>query len=246
LRAGYRATELAQRLCRHAEVIEAELGAARDAIASSGPQLSGTVRISAVDAVLNSFVVPAAVQARELHPQLRIELLASNELSSLTHRDVDIALRSTDKPPGHLVGKCLGQMRFAVCAGRDSALARPRRRAAAASRQFLAEQPWIAVDEAMPDHPGVAWRRREFPKLRPALLCNSMQTVAQLIEQGAGIGVVACFHARRHAGLVPITPVLERCEIGLWLLTHPESRHLRRIAEVAAQVEMQVRSLGLD
>jgi hypothetical protein len=35
---------------------------------------------------------------------------------------------------------------------------------------------------------------------------------------------------------VPLTSPLAECDTQLWLLTHPESRHLRRIATVAAHL----------
>jgi DNA-binding transcriptional LysR family regulator len=241
-RSGYRPTDLASELGRHAERIETELAAARGVFASPGGKLAGTVRISAVDAVLTAFVVPAVEAVRAAHPELRLELLASNDLASLTHRDVDIVLRSTNRPPGHVVGKRLGTMHFAVFTGRT----RSRRRAslADAAPQSLACLPWIAIDDAMPEHPGVAWRKRMLPKVQPVLQANSMQTVVQLIECGMGVGVVALFHARRHKDLVQLTPVLDNCQIDLWILTHPESRHLRRIAEVARYIEGHVAGAG--
>lgn len=243
-RAGYRPTELGERLCRHASAIEEELQAARGASAAADDPVSGIVRVSAVDAVLHKFVVPALGPLLAAHPLLRIELQGSNALRSLTHRDVDIALRSTDRPPEHLVGKCLGAMHFAVCAGRGMGLGR--HEAAALSLPRLAALPWIGVDESMPDHPGVAWRKRMLPKVQPVLQVNSMLTAVQAIEAGLGVGVVALFHAAQRKSLVQVSPRLERCEIGLWLLTHPESRHLRRIAAVAGQIERHCLSSGID
>lgn len=234
-RSGYRPTELGERLCRHAETIEDELLAARGASSAATDQISGTVRIGAVDAVLHSFVVPVLKPLLAAHPQLRLELQASNELTSLTHRDVDIALRSTERPPEHLVGKRLGTMQFAVYGARS--LSKTLRQADALSLQRLAGLPWIGVDESMPDHPGVVWRKQSMPKVQPILQVNNMLTAVQAIEAGLGIGVVALFHARRHKALVPLTAPLKHCTIDLWLLTHPESRHLRRIAAVARHIE---------
>ncbi|MDE2593368.1 MAG: LysR family transcriptional regulator [Burkholderiales bacterium] len=243
-REGYRPTELGEHLCRHATAIEDELQAARSVSCEGSDQVSGVVRISAVDAVLHSFVVPALPPLMAAHPQLRVELQGSNALQSLTHRDVDIALRSTDRPPGHLVGKHLGTMHFAVYGARQMKHSWPS--AKALSLPSLAAQPWIAVDDAMPEHPGVLWRKRVMPKVHPVLQVNSMLTAAQAIEAGLGVGVVALFHARHRPDLIPISPVLERCDIGLWLLTHPESRHLRRIAAVARQIELHVLTQGID
>lgn len=241
-RAGYHPTELASELAAQAEIIETALARARGARGASDPHLAGTVRVSAVDAVLHAFVAPALVAVRAAHPQLNIELLASNAPLSLTHRDVDIALRSTNHPPQHVLGKRLGAIRFGVFGG--PALLADSGRAPPVTADELASLPWVAVDDALPEHPGVAWRKRTFPRVKPALRANTMQTVAQLIGQGLGVGVLALFQARGNPDLIPLTPALDDCRIDLWLLTHPEARHLRRIAEVAAGIEAQVSRAG--
>ena len=223
-------------------MIETALAQAQSAFASPDHQLTGTVRISAVDAVLQAFVVPALTAIRAENPRLNVELLASNEPFSLTHREVDIALRSTNRPPQHVVGKQLGSIRFGVFGGH--ALARNFERNSSISEDRLAALPWIAVDDAMPEHPGVSWRKRNLPDVKPVLRANTMQMVAHMIEQGLGVGILALFHARGNEDLVPLKLPLEDCKIDLWLLTHPESRHLRRITEVAARIEAHVLRAG--
>src|SRR5262245_38577251 len=125
-RAGYRATELGQRLGEHAERIEAELEAARSAAQVRETAVSGLVRVSTTDTLLNGLLLPALPALRAAHPQLRLEINARNELANLTQREADVALRATVRPPPHLVGRHLGPIRSAVCIARALA---PRRRA---------------------------------------------------------------------------------------------------------------------
>ena len=231
-RRGYLPTELGQRLVQHAEAVEGELQSARGMLRSGTGEIAGLVRISAVDAVLNYLVVPVLGPLLSAHPHLRVEFAASNALVSLSQRDADVALRSTRKPPPHLIGRRLGSMHFAVytCKARARQLLKRGRRL---PLDQLAKLPWVGVDEAMPEHPGAIWRKRALPNVRPALLVDSMLTAVQVIEAGMAIGVVAEFHAKHVPELVPLTSTLDNCEIDLWMLTHPESRHLRRIAVVA-------------
>ena len=49
---------------------------------------------------------------------------------------------------------------------------------------------------------------------------------------GMGVGVLPLFLAQSRSDLRPLTGALADGETELWLLTHPESRHLRRIATV--------------
>lgn len=228
-RTGYRPTEIGQQLAVHAESIEAELEAARSAVLGATGAVSGVVRISTTDTILHGLVLPALESLMVEHPRLRLEVTAGNELANLTRRETDIAIRATQRPPPHLVGRHLGPIRVALFTaergtGHPEAAVDPR------------TAPWIAVDEALPEHPSVQWRRRHYPKVTPRLLVNSVHSVLEAIVAGVGVGVVPLFLAKGREDIVALTGPLEECETQLWMLSHPESRHLRRISTVAAHL----------
>jgi DNA-binding transcriptional LysR family regulator len=222
-RRGYLPSEAASEVARHAERIEAELESARAAAAGAVAQVSGRVRLTTTDSVLRGLVLPCLPALTREHPLLQLELRASNELVSLSKRDADLALRATPRPPEHLVGRPLGTIRFVVCGLR----ARGRNKT-----QALEQQDWIAPDEAMPEHPSVRWRRKHLPRLAPRHLVDGIVAIVDAIRAGLGVGIVPLFMLETEPQLTALTPPLEGCESALWLLAHPESRHLRRIAAV--------------
>lgn len=224
-RSGYLATEMATLLAEHAEQMEVALEAARSSVESAPSQISGTVRITTTDTVLHGLVAPALRSLRTVHPLLSYELHTGNELASLTRRDADIAVRATKRPPQHLVGKQIGPIRVAVYAAKGGDV-----------RKFADVQAgrcdWIAPDDALPEHPSVVWRKRHFPKAAPRYRVNSILSVMELVALGLGVGIVPLFLADDRKDVVCLTEPLEECETDLWLLTHPESRHLRRVGAV--------------
>ena len=234
-RSGYVATELATQLAGHAEAMEVAVEAARSAAQAEPSQVSGTVRITTTDTVLHGLVAPTLPALREIHPLLVYELHAGSELASLTRRDADIAVRATQRPPPHLVGKRVGTLRVAVYAARKGAA-----RARAAVEAGSAD--WIAPDDALPEHPSVAWRKRHHPKVEPRYRVNSILSVLELVALGLGVGVVPLFLAAERRDVVALSEPLESAETDLWLLAHPESRHLRRVAAVYGHL---ARSLSL-
>jgi DNA-binding transcriptional LysR family regulator len=221
-RQGYLPAEGTLEIAAHAERIEAELEAARAATRRGSDEVTGRVRVTTTDSVLRGLVLPCLPALARKHPLLQLELLSTNELVSLTRRDADLALRATPKPPEHLVGRHLGTIRFVACAGK----ALP----AAQRRKPLDTQDWIAVDEAMPDHPSVRWRRKNLPRVRPRHLVDTISGIVDAVRAGLGVGALPAFLLERESDLVPLVPQLEGCSSELWLLAHPESRHLRRIA----------------
>src|SRR6185369_10622998 len=139
-RDGYRPTDLGLRLVGHA------------------------VRVSTTDTLLHALVLPTLAPLLAAHPDLVLQMRATNERVDLTQREADIALRATSKPPPHLIGRELGPIRVAVYAPRALA---PRLRRTAPD---LAALPWLAVDEALPEHPSVRWRKRHLPSVVPRVV----------------------------------------------------------------------------
>ncbi|AST33700.1 LysR family transcriptional regulator [Ralstonia solanacearum] len=236
-RTGYLANELAQSLAERAEQVEAALEAARSAANMAPDPVSGTVRITTTDTILHGLVAPALMALHAQHPGLVYDLHVGNELASLTRRDADIAVRATRRPPPHLVGKQIGPVRVGLYAGKGSAFQHD----ADYADVEAGRAPWIGVDDAIPDHPSVVWRKRHFPKAVPAYRVNSLQTVMEMVGLGLGVGILPVFLADMRRDLVPLLGVLYAGQTELWLLMHPESRHLRRIATVYGHLAQVLR-----
>jgi DNA-binding transcriptional LysR family regulator len=243
-RAGYQANEEAQALAAQGELVEAAVEGARElagpAATRGGAQLAGTVRITTTDTVLHGLVAPALRSLQTTQPLLEFELHSGNELASLTRRDADIAVRATKRPPQHLVGTCVGPIRVALYAKKGSIKRFDETQAALWS--------WVAPDDALPDHPSVLWRKRHYPKLVPRWRVSSILAVAELVALGLGVGLLPLFLAEPRKDLVRLTEVIDECSTDLWLLMHPELRHLRRVSAVyghlAQTLDLQGRSIA--
>jgi DNA-binding transcriptional LysR family regulator len=224
-RTGYLATELGQSLAERAEQVEAAIESARTAAQALPDQVAGTVRITTTDTILHGLVAPALTELHARQPSLAYELHTGNELASLTRRDADIAVRATKRPPQHLVGKHVGPIRVALFAAKDSGLG-------GYGDVEAGKAPWIAPDDALPEHPSVVWRKRHFPRVTPAYSVGSILTVMELVSLGLGVGILPIFLAHTRTDLRQLSPVLDESQTELWLLTHPEARHLRRVSTV--------------
>jgi DNA-binding transcriptional LysR family regulator len=224
-RAGYVPNDVARQLAEHAERIEAALEAARSSLAATPAQVAGSVRITTTDTILHGLVAPALRELQRPHPQLSFELHTGNELASLTRRDADIAVRATKRPPAYLVGRRVGSIRVALYV--------PRRRGAPTLEDVYAGRAdWIAPDDALPEHPSVVWRKQHLPKAAPRYRVDSILSVMEFVGLGLGVGILPLFLAEDVKAVERLTEPLEDAATDLWLLTHPESRHLRRVATV--------------
>jgi len=232
-RAGYLPTSLAQTLSEQAERAEQALEAARIGVEQGGEVVSGTVRLTCSDSVLQVLLLPALARFMPAYPALNLDLSTSNDFANLSRRDADIALRLTRSPPEHLVGRHLGGVVYRVC-GSPVFLS-------GANLDDLASLTWIAPDDFLPDHPTVAWRRQHLPAVMPAYRCNSMLSVAELARAGLGVAALPDFLIGEGQGLIPFGEPLAGYDTSLWLLTRPDCRALRSVVTLFDELGRNLR-----
>lgn len=230
-RAGYLPTSLAQALAQQAEQAEQALEAARIGVAQGGEVISGTVRLTCTDSVLQGLLLPALAQFMPNYPALVIELCTSNDFANLNRRDADIALRLTATPPEHLVGRCLGAVSYRLCASPEYKLR--------VDCSDLSKVAWIAPDDFLPDHPTVAWRRQCWPGVQPSYRCNSMLAVSELVRAGLGVAALPDF-LMGAGGLEALSEPLGH-DTALWLLTRPDCRALRSVVTLFDELARHLR-----
>lgn len=232
-RSGYRATPLGLQLARHAERIETELAAARSSMQATSHRVAGPVHVTTTDTVLYGLMLPILRDLADLHPELSFELTSDNTLASLTKRDADIAIRATRRAPGHLIGKEAGPIRVAVFAAKSSGIR-------SGDLATLAKCDWVAPDSSLGNHPSVMWRKRYCPDVQPRYRTNSVMAVLELVALGFGVGIVPLFLTRGRDDLVQLTPTLDEVEAQIWVLAHPESRHLPHVAAVYTYITERI------
>jgi len=232
-RRGYIPTDTAQAMAEQAERAEQALAAARIALQQGEQVVSGTVRLTCTDAVLHSLLLPALADFMPQYPALTLELATSNAFANLSRRDADIALRLTNTPPEHLIGRCLGSADYFVCG-------RPEYREALT--QNPASLPWISPDDSMPDHTSVIWRKQAFPGVLPSYRCSNMSAVSQLVAAGLGVAALTGFTVEGLGAVERLSGPLEGCRTELWLLTRPDCRALRSVQTLLEALAPRLRA----
>lgn len=226
-RTGYQPTSAAIALAQQAESAEQALALAQISLEQGQQIVSGTVRLTCTEAVLQSLLLPALTQFMPDYPGLKLELNTSSTFANLSRRDADIALRLTNAPPEHLVGTRLGSVSYQLCAS-DAYLQRR-------GQVELSAMDWIAPDDFLPDHPTVTWRRQALPGVNLAYRCSSMLAVAQLVRAGMGVAALPDFMLSE-GELQRLGEPLQGYDTALWLLTRPDCRALRSVSALFSEL----------
>jgi len=80
---------------------------------------SGTVRITAMPAYAELYVLPAINKMRKLYPDLEFDLNITDQTLSLSSNDADIAIRATSDLPEQVVARRLSKHNFILVASPD-------------------------------------------------------------------------------------------------------------------------------
>ena len=80
---------------------------------------SGTVRITAMPAYAELYVLPAIDKMRKLYPDLEFDLNITDQTLSLSSNDADIAIRATSDLPEQVVARRLSKHNFILVASPD-------------------------------------------------------------------------------------------------------------------------------
>ncbi len=191
----------------------------------------GRVVVTTSDGLGAAFVPRLLAQVGERYREITLELRIDNQVTDLTEREVDIAIRPARKLTGQLTGRRVAQLAFALYAT-PGYLARhpPLDRAApnfAGHRlcQVLAPMTHYSVGE---------WLVRQAKTTLPGFASNQFVAMQGWAQAGGGLVVLPCILGDQSAGLTRATEVISAMTVGLWLCTHP---HIRKVARVRAVLD---------
>lgn len=216
---------------RLAESARAMLGAA-DQLArqASGAQADtrGTVRITASQPVTCVLLPPLLVQLRQAHPDVQLELVASNAVSNLLQREADIALRMMRPDQSSLVTKRVGQVAIGTYAHRDYL----RRRGTPRVPEDLLSHDLVGNDRNTDILRGFAGMGHPMEREDFAVRTDDLNAYQAAVGAGLGVGFLARYVARQNPDLVPLLPMLAIPPLPMWLAVHREIRSNPRIRRV--------------
>ncbi len=157
------------------------------------------------------------------HPQISLEIKASDSLKSLTRREADVALRVTQEPAEHLFGRHIGTLALAMY-GAPSWKGHP-----------TDTIPWIGWEPAGHESSMTERFRRAHGDAPYALWADSYMLMMTAAQHGVGAIVMPCIIGDKEPGLVRLTepsPPIRK----VWILTHEDLRHSPRVRALMAHI----------
>ena len=197
-------------------------------LASARSLTRGVVRVT-TSQVAATWLMPAVlVRLQREHPEIEIELVASNELTNLLRREADIAVRMVRPVQQSLIARKLGEIEIVAAAHESYLAAAPPLR----GPEDLAAHRLIGFDRDDSIIRGAARMGLVLSRGDFALRTDDQVAYGRLVAAGAGIGFVARYNLRDWAGVVAVLPTLAVGALPCWLAVHREIRSNPRVRAV--------------
>ncbi|MGE2735536.1 LysR family transcriptional regulator [Mycolicibacterium vaccae] len=226
---GWELTDLGREALTAAEAVEAAVRSL--ATDDTGRRaLEGVVRISATDGFSAYIAAPAAAAVQREHPQVAVELVATTRRATQQRSGMDIEV-VVGEPKVHraealrLADYCLGLY------GSRGYLAVHGAPAGVADLQRF---PLVYFIDSMLQVDDLDRATSFAPAMRESVTSTNVFVHVEATRASAGLGLLPCFMADRHADLVRVLPDAVSIRLTYWLVTRAET--LRR-PEVAAVVD---------
>lgn len=236
---GYDLTESGHRLMEHAGEMELSSLSAQEIVQGQTDQLSGTVRIGAPDGSANFLLPEVCAEISAENPDLEIQILAVPRVLNLSKREVDMAITVSPPSAGRLLVQKVTDYQLHLAARKD----------------YIRAHPDLKHIEQIKGHPIIGYipdlifdKELDYLSdigLKPTvgMASNSVSVQINMINQGAGIGVV-------HDFAMPNFPDLEflfKDKLALtrsfYLVRHEGDRRVGRLNRFADRLALGVREV---
>lgn len=214
---GYELTPAGENIQQAATRIEREVLGVDGVLPGKDTQLSGPLRVTAINNMASSVLMPMFASFSEQHPKVELHVVVSNTDASLSQREADVAIRLTNAPTDTLIGKRIVTVASAIYGSRTY-LER--------MRQQGEEPKWLGV-ECCGFHK--TWTKQSSGEQVHHFISDDTLLTLAAIKEGIGVSILPCF-------MGDADPLLERFaepdpayNLGLWILLHPDLKRTSRV-----------------
>jgi DNA-binding transcriptional LysR family regulator len=181
--------------------------------------------VTSTEILANLAITPGLAAFRARYPDLKVDLLITDDQLDLERGEADIALRAgLALPESDLIARKIGEFPFALYASRDYLL----RKGLPRSVEDLRHHDLIAGDGPASPLPAVEWMFAQVPGLQPAARSNSMTNMLHALKVGMGVGPIGCLVGDLEPELVRIMVVPDILP-SAWIVTRRELKDAPRV-----------------
>jgi DNA-binding transcriptional LysR family regulator len=224
---GFVLTEAGWQLLDHAKAMERAADGI-DRVGEARNDLSGCVRIAAVEGLAAKVVTPAVLTFQEKHPGIVVEIVTAMLVANLTKREADISV-SLARPTGpRLIARRLAYCDVHLYAA-ESYIAR---HGEPKSLDEIGQHNFVDYIEDLIEIPAIKWLRDAVGQQHVVYRSTSPLSQLNAVVAGIGIGMFPAYMIEGQPSLKQILPGQISAEREFWIAIHEDLKNVPRMAAV--------------
>ncbi|MEH6631918.1 MAG: LysR family transcriptional regulator [Halopseudomonas aestusnigri] len=189
--------------------------------------ISGVVKL-AFPETTSRFIAKRLPPLQKLYPDLRVEIITSNQFVNLSRREADIAVRTELPRQGDLRAKQVYNTHSAIYASHQYLKENPQ----ALTESRYKECKWILPLKTIASKQLTVWMNENIQEENIFYRCGSLHVMMDLALSGAGLIIWTTGYAKDNHGLVKVSSTVVGQERDYWLVAHSEALQQPRIRVV--------------
>jgi DNA-binding transcriptional LysR family regulator len=223
---GYRLTEFGNGLQPWAEQVEKSVASLERYLVAANDAPTGSVRVTCSESIGYRLMQSRLLETfHSRHSGLLVELIMSDHFLDIAKGEADVAIRAGVPNEETLVGRKIADVPWALYCSR-AYLARYGR---VERVEDIAGHSVIEFDGDIRDHHAAKWLRSVAPTARVVARSNTVPGLLMTVKSGAGLAPLPVPLAFQETDLVSVLGPLPGLYSPIYLLTHPDLRHMPRV-----------------
>jgi DNA-binding transcriptional LysR family regulator len=235
LPSGYTLTPAGEDMLGSTLQVEEEIQSLERRVLGQDSRLTGELRVTMPDILATRLLMPSLASFTQIYANIELEVIVSDEQLNLTKREADVAIRMTNNPPEHLVGRRLLRHASTAYASTDYLtqhqvnmdLTDLADLTDSTDSTGLAGLNWIGWEDMIPYPRWV--KDSPFPAIPVRHRLNNGMLQLEAIKAGMGIAMLSCFIGDREPELRRLPPGTPQLGREIWILTHADLRNTTRV-----------------
>ena len=224
---GFVLTEAGWHLLEHAKAMECAADGI-DRVGEARNDLSGCVRIAAIEGLAAKAVTPAVLSFQEKHPGIVVEIVTAMLVANLTKREADISIGLVRPPGPRLIARRLAYCDVHLYAA-ESYIAR---HGEPKSLEEIGQHSFVDYIEDLIEIPATKWLRDAVGQKHVVYRSTSPLSQLNAVAAGIGIGMFPAYMVDGQPSLKRILPGEISAKREFWIAIHEDIKNVPRMAAV--------------
>lgn len=221
---GFSLTEAGNIMKRYAEEMQASAYQMTRKVQDADHSQGGVIKLTTSDSVFHGWLGPLIQEFRQQYPDIYFEFIITPRNRDLARHEADVAIAVGNNRPDYMVGRKIMDVKY-----RYYGLASVYAKRIPMKEVDLQKCSVLFLNDDFAGQPFMHWCKKHISQNALTDSGDNFTSIHKMIQLNLGIGILPHYWGDADVTLTPLFTLPKEAEKELWMLSHPDLRHVNRI-----------------